>query len=123
MRLSRQDQWKNSWEVQILVRKSSRNQGVSQRRAGRAGANKNTTLISFKEKDIKQRWLITSEGCPTCEQLKHDLKKEIEKGIVKCTDVGDDVGFAIIQALGIDAVPIFIVELKDGFPVRYLIDE
>ena len=43
--------------------------------------------------------------------------------MIKCTDVGDEKGFEMIQALGIDAVPIFIVELNDGFPVRYLIDE
>lgn len=86
---------------------------------------KNVTLISFKEKDILQRWLITSDGCPTCEQLKHDLRKEIKKGVVKITDVGDDVGFEIIQALGIDSVPVFIVELNDGAVegVKYLIDE
>jgi hypothetical protein len=85
--------------------------------------DKNVTLISFKEKDILQRWLITSEGCPTCEELKHNLRKEIKKGIVKLTDVGDEKGFEIISELGIDAVPIFITELRDGFPVRYIIDE
>lgn len=106
-----------------MARKTQGRRGANRR--DHADANKNTTLISFKAKDIKQRWLITSEGCPTCEQLKHDLKKEIKKGIVKCTDVGDDVGFAIIQALGIDSVPIFIVELNDGVAdgIKYLIDE
>ena len=84
---------------------------------------KNITLISFKEKDIKQRWLITSEGCPTCEQLKRDLKKEIKEGVIKLTDVGDEKGFEIIAELGINEVPIFIVELNDGFPIRYVIDE
>ena len=67
--------------------------------------------------------MISTEGCPTCDQLKRDLRKEIKKGMIKCTDVGDEKGFEMIQALGIDAVPIFIVELNDGFPVRYLIDE
>jgi hypothetical protein len=85
--------------------------------------NKNITLISFKEKDIKQRWLITSEGCPTCEELKRGLKKEIKAGVIKLTDVGDEKGFEIIAELGINEVPIFIVELNDGFPIRYVIDE
>ena len=85
--------------------------------------DKKVTLISFKEKDIKQRWMITSEGCPTCEQLKHDLKKDIKSGMIKVTDVGDDKGFEMIQALSIDATPVFIIELNDGFPVKYLIDE
>jgi hypothetical protein len=85
--------------------------------------NKNVTLISFKEKDIKQRWLITSDGCPSGAQLKRDFKKEIKSGKIKLTDVGDDKGFEIISELGIDSVPIFIVELNDGFPIRYLIDE
>ncbi len=88
-----------------------------------AKRDKNVTLISFKEKDIKQRWLITSDGCPTCAQLKRDLKKEIKEGVIKLTDVGDEKGFEIIAELGINEVPIFIVELNDGFPVRYLIDE
>jgi len=55
--------------------------------------------------------------------LKHNLRKEIKKGIVKLTDVGDEKGFEIISELGIDAVPIFITELREGFPVRYIIDE
>ena len=86
-------------------------------------SNKNITLVSFKNKDIKQRWLITSEGCPSCGQLKRDLRKEIKSGTIKLTDVGDDKGFEIISELGIDSVPIFIVELNDGFPMRYIIDE
>lgn len=104
-----------------MARKNLRNPGASRRK--RAGGNRNATLISFREKDIKQRWLISTEGCPTCEQLKRDLRKAIKEGIIKCTDVGDETGFEIIQALGIDEVPIFIVELNDGFPVKYLIDE
>ena len=69
--------------------------------------------------------MITSEGCPTCEQLKHDLKKDIKSGMIKVTDVGDDKGFEMIQALSIDATPVFIIELNEGVVegVQYLIDE
>jgi len=99
--------------------KKRREKPAKEKRSG------NITLISFKEKDIKQRWLITSDGCPSCEQLKHDLKKEIKNGTIKLTDVGDEKGFEIISELGIDSVPIFIVELNDGVAkgVKYLIDE
>jgi len=57
--------------------------------------------------------------------LKSDLKKEIKAGTVKCTDVGDEKGFEIVKELGIDAVPVFIVELNDGVVegIKYLIDE
>jgi hypothetical protein len=55
--------------------------------------------------------------------LKRGLKKEIKAGVIKLTDVGDEKGFEIIAELGINEVPIFIVELNDGFPIRYVIDE
>jgi hypothetical protein len=57
--------------------------------------------------------------------LKKDFKKEIKSGKMKVTDVGDDKGFDIVTALGLDEVPVFIVELKPGHPsgVKYIVDE
>jgi hypothetical protein len=84
-----------------------------------------TTVISFKESDIVQRWLVTTEGCPTCEEIKKDFKKDFKSGKIKATDVGDDKGFEIITDLGIDEVPIFIVELRSDHPsgIKYVVDE
>ena len=98
------------------------------RKNGKQGAKSqksNTTIISFKESDIAQRWLITTDGCPTCEEIKSDFKKEFKSGKIKSTDVGDDKGFEIITALGINEVPIFIIELKPGHPsgILYIVDE
>jgi hypothetical protein len=83
------------------------------------------TVISFKESDIVQRWLVTTEGCPTCEEIKRDFKKDFKSGKIKATDVGDDKGFEIITDLGIDEVPLFIVELRADHPsgIKYIIDE
>jgi len=55
--------------------------------------------------------------------LKRDLKKEIKSGEIKVTDVGDDKGFEMVKELNLTEAPMFIVELKAGFPVKYLIDE
>jgi predicted DCC family thiol-disulfide oxidoreductase YuxK len=81
--------------------------------------------VTFKESDILQRWVVTTDGCPTCSEIKKDFKKEIKAGTLKFTDVGDDKGFEIVTALGIDEVPVFIVELKHGHPsgIKYILDE
>jgi hypothetical protein len=42
---------------------------------------------------------------------------------MKVTDVGDEKGFEMISELGINSTPSFVVELRDGFPVKYLLDE
>jgi hypothetical protein len=97
-------------------------QGAKKSKKQDAGKSK-TTTITFRESDIAQRWLLTSEGCPTCAQLKRDLKKEIKSGEIKVTDVGDDKGFEMVQELNLTEAPMFIVELKPGFPVKYIIDE
>jgi hypothetical protein len=57
--------------------------------------------------------------------LKKDFKKEIKAGKIKVTDVGDDKGFDIVTVLGLDEVPVFIVELNPGHSsgIKYLIDE
>jgi hypothetical protein len=81
--------------------------------------------VNFKESDILQRWVVTTSGCPTCSEIKKDFKKEIKDGTLKVADVGSDEGFEIITTLGIDEVPVFIVELKPGHSsgIKYLIDE
>ena len=82
-------------------------------------------MISFKASDIVQRWVVTTEGCPTCEEIKQDYKKDFKSGKLKTTDVGDDKGFDIITQLGIDEVPVFIVELRADHPsgIKYVVDE
>ena len=51
------------------------------------------------------------------------MKKEFASGVIKATDVGDPKGFEILTTLGIAEAPMFIIELKPGFPVKYVIDE
>ena len=87
--------------------------------------NKNTSLISFRESDIAQRYLISSEGCPSCAQIHRDLKKEFKSGKLIDLDVGDEKGFEIVKYLGLDSVPAFIVELRDDHPskTKYILDE
>ena len=84
-----------------------------------------TTLISFKESDIMQRYLISSEGCPSCSQIHRDLKKEFKSGKLIDLDVGSDQGFEIITTLGVNAVPVFVVELdpKKFNGIKYILDE
>jgi hypothetical protein len=99
----------------------------SPKKANRKAGNesKNTTIISFKESDILQRWLVTTEGCPTCAEAKRDFKKEFKSGKIKPIDVGEDKGFEIITELGLTEVPVFVVELKPGHPsgVKFIVDE
>lgn len=82
-----------------------------------------TTTITFTDSDIVQRWMVTTEGCPLCAKIKRDLKKEFKSGEIKATDVGDEKGFEIVTQLGLDETPVFVVELVEGFPVKYIIDE
>jgi hypothetical protein len=100
-----------------------RNSNVKPRRTAKPKSD--TTIVTFKKSDILQRWLVTTENCPTCAEIKRDFKKEFKSGELKATDVGDEKGFEIITKLGIEEVPIFIVELKPGHPsgVQYIVDE
>ena len=68
--------------------------------------------------------VIEGAGHLTC-IVQPQFKKEIKAGTLKFTDVGDDKGFEIVTALGIDEVPVFIVELKHGHPsgIKYILDE
>lgn len=78
------------------------------------------SVIRFKESDIAQRWLLTTQFCPTCNRAKRDFKNDIKSGKLKVTDVGDDKGFDILSKLSLFETPVFIIELKNG---TYLIDE
>ena len=77
-------------------------------------------VIKFKESDILQRWLVTTEFCPTCGAAKKDNADDIKSGALRITDVGDDKGFDILSKLNMFEVPLFVIELKDG---TYIIDE
>lgn len=68
---------------------------------------------------------MTTEGCPTCAEIKKDFKQEFKSGKIKAVDVGSDKGFEIVAGLGLSEVPVFVVELKPGHSsgVKYLIDE
>ena len=91
-----------------------------QRKPENSGQQNGVKVIRFKESDIAQRWLVTTEFCPDCARAKKDFKKEIKEEKLKIADVGSDKGFDIITKLGLFETPVFIIELKDG---TYLIDE
>ena len=114
-------------KVKYQMSGKSKPENQPQKGGNQQGADRKskTTVVSFRESDIAQRWIVTTEGCPTCEELKKEYKKDIKSGKLKTTDVGDDKGFEIITELGIDEVPIFIVELVPDHSsgVKYIIDE
>lgn len=106
-----------------MKNKSKRNRsGRQSKRENKqvARAESHASVIKFTESDIKQRWLLTTELCPTCGQAMADYSEDIKSGKLKVTEVGDEKGFDIITKLNLFETPVFIIELNDG---RYLIDE
>ena len=85
------------------------------------------TEIHFTEKDILQRWLLGTENCPSCRQIKSDMRAEFKSGKIKYTDVGDDKGFHILTTLSVREAPLFVIELTQEaskrLGIKYIIDE
>lgn len=73
--------------------------------------------IRFKNSDIAKRYLITTEGCPLCSEVKKQFKAGIKDGSVIVTDVGDELGFSLLKELGIDEAPTVVIELKNGIKI------
>lgn len=74
-------------------------------------------VTPLEESDIVGLYLVTESGCPGCHEAMEEFMDDIVDGTLKVVDVGDEKGFEIVQALGIDRVPQLVVQLKDG---RYL---
>lgn len=61
-----------------------------------------------------QVYLITTTGCPDCQQAKEALKTWIDQGIVEVLNIQEsDLGADIVIELGIDATPELVME-HDG---------
>jgi thiol-disulfide isomerase/thioredoxin len=56
--------------------------------------------------------IVTSEGCPPCQEVKRSLKNEISKGEVKIVDINSGEGKKLRKAFNLKYVPSFVV--SDG---------
>lgn len=74
-------------------------------------------VTSLEASDIVGLYLVTESECPGCHEAMEEFMDDILDGTLMVVDVGDEKGFEIVQALGIDRVPQLVVQLKDG---RYL---
>jgi len=77
-------------------------------------SQKQVKTIRFRNSDIVKRYLITTEGCPLCSELKKQFRSGIKSGSVIVTDVGDELGFSLLKELGINEAPTVVIELKNG---------
>jgi len=60
-------------------------------------------------------FLFTTTWCPHCKAAKEKLKDKIEKGEIEVIEVDkDEFGEKVADALGIYAVPTFVVAKDDG---------
>lgn len=75
--------------------------------------------------DIKTTYLLSSEFCPSCDDLKESLVDEITAGDIMVVDIDSDFGEVLADEVGSIAVPSLVVELSDGlrFELRYDDDE
>lgn len=53
----------------------------------------------------KRRFLLSSDGCPSCEMLKRQLAGEIKSGKIIVIDISSDRNFHLAKKLGIEAAP------------------
>ena len=74
-------------------------------------------VTSLEASDVVGLYLVTESECPGCHEAMEEFMDDILDGTLMVVDVGDEKGFEIVQALGIDRVPQLVVQLKDG---RYL---
>jgi hypothetical protein len=94
--------------------------GLRERIQARIAARKQITedvVTALDPSDIAGLYLVTEAECPGCHEAMEEFMDDIVDGTLKVVDIGDEKGFAIVQALGVDRVPKMVVELKDG---RYL---
>jgi glutaredoxin len=82
-----------------------------------AKSGKNKT-ITFRKSEIAQYWLVVSDGCPFCAETKENLMDEINSGEIRAVDIEDIKGTEIINELGINEVPVLVVEMKPTFSSR-----
>ncbi len=74
--------------------------------------------------DSMEKYLIVTEGCPSCEFIEERFKDEIEKGEMQLINANTDEDFKVAEKLGIDKYPSLIIcETKDGVRECHLIDQ
>ena len=62
-----------------------------------------------------ENYLLTTDDCPGCTQVKESLKAQIESGEIQVVTVNTDSDFDFAEKLGIENYPSLVVcEVKDG---------
>lgn len=78
--------------------------------------------MSEKNDEIKgEIYVLTSDQCPACRELKKELEEDLAKGLIKEIKIETEEGQKIADKLNIREIPTFI--LKDGKKVCKLSDE
>lgn len=71
-----------------------------------------------------EKFLIVTDGCPSCEFIEEQLKEEIESGEMQLINANTDDDFKVAEKLGIEKYPSLIIcETKDGAKECHLIDQ
>jgi len=68
-----------------------------------------------REVAVKQLFIVLAGGgCPGCDEIQEEYKKEIAAGEITVVSVQDDKGIEIVMALGLYALPVLVAESVDG---------
>jgi hypothetical protein len=64
---------------------------------------------------VKNVYLITSAGCPSCDMVEGELKSDIDQGFIQVLDIQEsDFGADLVMKLHIIDVPKMVYEKTDG---------
>lgn len=70
------------------------------------------------------KYLVVTDGCPSCEFIEKQFKDEIESGEMQLINANTDEDFKVAEKLGIDKYPSLIIcETKNGVRECLLIDQ
>jgi len=68
-----------------------------------------------REVAVKQLFIVLAgSGCPGCDEIQEEYKKEIAAGDITVVSVQDDKGIEIVMALGLYALPVLVAESVEG---------
>ena len=71
--------------------------------------------IQTQTSDVKNVYLITSTGCPSCDMVEREMKNDIDRGSIQVLNVQEsDLGADLVIKLQIMEVPKMVYEKIDG---------